>query len=77
MESGVRQTGTVAAFPLSFRPVTAFPFSHALLFMQGREGNYKVHSGSVDQLCWHPTKADILVTASGDKTIRIWDARGT
>ena len=33
MESGVRQTGTAAAFPLSFRPVTAFPFSHALLFM--------------------------------------------
>ena len=33
MESGVRQTGTAAAFSLSFRPVTAFPFSHALLFM--------------------------------------------
>lgn len=53
------------------------PFTPSSSSMQGREGNYKVHSGSVDQLCWHPTKADILVTASGDKTIRIWDARGT
>ena len=44
--------------------------------MQGREGNYKVHSGSVDQLCWHPSKPEVLVTASGDKTIRIWDVRG-
>lgn len=40
-----------------------------------KEGNYKVHSGSVDQLCWHPTKPDVLVTASLDKTIRLWDAR--
>ena len=44
---------------------------------QSKEGNYKVHSGSVDQLCWHPSKADVLVTASLDKTIRLWDARGT
>lgn len=41
----------------------------------GREGTYKVHTGSVDQLRWHPTKPDVLVTASGDKTMRIWDAR--
>ncbi len=35
-----------------------------------------MHSGSVDQLSWHPSKSDVLVTASGDKTIRLWDARG-
>lgn len=38
-------------------------------------GNYKSHSGSVDQLCWHPSKPEVLVTASGDKTVRVWDAR--
>jgi THO complex subunit 3 len=36
---------------------------------------FKGHGDSVDQLCWHPTHADLLATASGDKTVRIWDAR--
>ena len=45
--------------------------------VQSHEGNYKSHSGSVDQLCWHPTKRDVFATASADKTMRIWDARGT
>ena len=63
------------------RPLNICSSEHFLvsLFLcppQGREGNYKVHSGSVDQLCWHPSKPEILVTASGDKTTRIWDARG-
>nr|CAB3266947.1 THO complex subunit 3-like [Phallusia mammillata] len=35
----------------------------------------KGHSDSVDQLCWHPTSSDVFATASGDKTVRIWDAR--
>ena len=62
--------------------IIKFLHSHTILLdassclLQGREGNYKGHSGSVDQLCWHPTKPEVLVTASGDKTIRIWDVRG-
>lgn len=41
----------------------------------GKETTYRGHSGSVDQLCWHHTRADLLSTASGDKTVRIWDTR--
>ncbi|TNM98611.1 hypothetical protein fugu_013175 [Takifugu bimaculatus] len=33
-----------------------------------KENNYRGHSDSVDQLCWHPTNPDLFVTASGDKT---------
>ena len=33
------------------------------------------HSDSVDQLRWDPTNAEVIGTASGDKTVRIWDAR--
>ena len=35
----------------------------------------KGHGDSVDQLTWHPSKADLLATASGDKTVRVWDSR--
>lgn len=45
--------------------------------LQVKENNYRGHSDSVDQLCWHPTNPDLFVTASGDKTIRIWDVRTT
>uniref|UniRef100_A0A8B9PQ36 Uncharacterized protein n=1 Tax=Apteryx owenii TaxID=8824 RepID=A0A8B9PQ36_APTOW len=41
------------------------------------ENNYRGHGDSVDQLCWHPSNPDLFVTASGDKTIRIWDVRTT
>ena len=33
------------------------------------------HQDSVDQLRWDPKNAEVLGTASGDKTVRIWDAR--
>ncbi|KAM9795603.1 THO complex subunit 3-like [Neosynchiropus ocellatus] len=41
------------------------------------EHNYRGHSDSVDQLCWHPSNPDLFVTASPDKSIRIWDVRTT
>ncbi len=31
----------------------------------------------MDQLCWHPNHPDLLVTASGDKTVRLYDCRAT
>ena len=30
----------------------------------------------VDQIMWDPTSADVLASASVDRTVRIWDARG-
>lgn len=36
---------------------------------------FRGHGASVDQLCWNPCNPDQLATASGDKTVRIWDAR--
>lgn len=40
-----------------------------------KDVTFRGHGDSVDQLCWHPKHPDQLVTASGDKTIRLWDAR--
>ena len=37
----------------------------------------KGHNDSVDQLCWHPSNPNLLVTASGDKTIRVWDTKSS
>ena len=42
---------------------------------QSKDITFRGHGDSVDQLCWHPKHPDQLVTASGDKTIRLWDAR--
>ncbi|XP_020811613.1 THO complex subunit 3 [Drosophila serrata] len=36
---------------------------------------FRGHTASVDQLCWHRSNPDLLATASGDKTVRIWDVR--
>lgn len=38
---------------------------------------YRGHNASVDQLRWHRTNPDLFATASGDKTVRIWDNRTT
>jgi THO complex subunit 3 len=43
--------------------------------LQSKDVTFRGHGDSVDQLCWHPKHPDQLVTASGDKTIRMWDAR--
>ncbi|XP_059473059.1 THO complex subunit 3 [Neocloeon triangulifer] len=40
-----------------------------------KEHTFTGHDGSVDQICWHSTNANLLSTASGDKTVRIWDSR--
>lgn len=42
---------------------------------QSKDFNFRGHAGSVDQLCWHASQPELLSTASGDKTVRIWDAR--
>lgn len=43
---------------------------------KGREvGTLKGHSGSIDQLGWHPSNSSTLATAASDKTVRIWDSR--
>ena len=43
--------------------------------LQSKDNTFRGHTDSVDQLCWHPSNPDLLVTASGDKTVRLWDAR--
>ncbi|MQM01461.1 hypothetical protein Taro_034225 [Colocasia esculenta] len=35
----------------------------------------KGHTDSVDQLCWDPKHTELVATAAGDKTVRLWDAR--
>lgn len=43
----------------------------------GKESHIELrgHQEAVDQLCWDPQHPDRLATASGDKTVRLWDAR--
>lgn len=36
---------------------------------------FKGHTESVDQICWHPQHSDRLVSASLDKSVRLWDCR--
>ncbi len=42
---------------------------------QLKDHTFRGHGGSVDQLCWHPKHTDQVVSASSDKTVRLWDAR--
>ncbi len=44
---------------------------------QGKELELKDHTDSVDGVSWSPTHPDLLATASADKTVRVWDLRGT
>ena len=48
-------------------------YLHVLL--QSKDHVFRGHADSVDQLCWHPSHPDLVATAAGDKTVRIWDAR--
>ena len=43
---------------------------------QSKDTALKGHSDSVDQTCWSPTHPNQLVSASGDKTVKVWDIRG-
>ncbi len=49
----------------------------AFFSFQGKDHTFRGHGDSVDQLCWHPSNPELLVTASGDKTVRMWDARSS
>lgn len=40
-----------------------------------KEKTFYGHNGTVDQLTWHSTNPDLLATASGDRTVRLWDTR--
>ncbi|XP_065317899.1 THO complex subunit 3-like [Gordionus sp. m RMFG-2023] len=42
-----------------------------------KELSLKGHADTVDQLCWHPINPYQLVTASGDKTVRLWDIKSS
>lgn len=56
------------------KSVAIFSLDHESL---RKSSTFKGHTGSVDQLCWHATAPDLLSTASGDKTVRIWDVRSS
>ena len=49
--------------------------THIILPRLVKENSYKGHGDAVDQLVWHPTNPMLFSTASGDKTVRIWDVR--
>lgn len=57
--------------------IFSFSFLWVGFLFQGKvkDIELKGHTDSVDQLCWDPKHADLIATASGDKTVRLWDAR--
>ena len=36
---------------------------------------YTGHCDSIEDIQWSPTEKDVFVTASADKTIKVWDVR--
>lgn len=36
---------------------------------------YKEHQRAVNRICWHPTEANQLFSASQDGTVKLWDKR--
>ena len=40
-----------------------------------KESTFKNHTDLVDQLSWHTSHPDLLATASGDRTVRLYDCR--
>lgn len=72
---------TILLFPFYFTIIKQHIldiFQHVFywnLSTKVKENTYRGHTGSVDQLCWHASNPDLLSTASGDKTVRIWDIR--
>jgi len=57
------------------KTVTVFQFKEGDRL--SKDTTFRGHGDSVDQLRWHPRNPDLLATASGDKTVRLWDARST
>ncbi|KAK2567082.1 THO complex subunit 3 [Acropora cervicornis] len=41
-----------------------------------KETNHKGHGESVDQLCWHPSSSNFLVTASASKCVSVVNTKG-
>lgn len=55
--------------------IALFLFLFLALKGKAKDVELKGHTDSVDQLCWDPKHSDLIATASGDKTVRLWDVR--
>ena len=64
-----------SVFSCSAKHETGWIILFYIPYLQNRDHMFRGHGDTVDQLCWHPKNPDQLVTASGDKTVRIWDTR--
>ncbi|CAG0894488.1 unnamed protein product [Cyprideis torosa] len=59
------------------RPIPCNKENVVLVSMYVKDHVFRGHQDAVDQLVWHKTNADLLATASGDRTVRIWDSRAS